>query len=127
MTDHTAPSAVKPPSAGYRAWVLLMLFVVYAFNFLDRQIISILAEPIKLELDLTDRQLGLLGGTAILCAYILMVGAGLRIALRADSAFDTLLATGLTTLLGIQAFIIILRHNTCWGQHRIKVLSFSLG
>ena len=36
-----------------------------------------------------------------------MVGAGLRIALRADSAFDTLLATGLTTLLGIQAFIII--------------------
>ena len=52
-------------------------------------------------------ELGLLGGTAILCAYILMVGAGLRIALRADSAFDTLLATGLTTLLGIQAFIII--------------------
>ena len=52
-------------------------------------------------------ELGLLGGTAILCAYLLMVGAGLRIALRADSAFDTLLATGLTTLLGIQAFIII--------------------
>ncbi len=52
-------------------------------------------------------ELGLLGGTAVLCAYLLMVGAGLRIALRADSAFDTLLATGLTTLLGIQAFIII--------------------
>ena len=52
-------------------------------------------------------ELGLLGATAVLCAFILMVGAGLRIALRADSAFDTLLATGLTTLLGIQAFIII--------------------
>jgi cell division protein FtsW (lipid II flippase) len=52
-------------------------------------------------------ELGLLGATAVLCAYILMVGAGLRIALRADSAFDTLLATGLTTLIGIQAFIII--------------------
>ncbi|MDZ7676237.1 MAG: FtsW/RodA/SpoVE family cell cycle protein [Acidimicrobiales bacterium] len=52
-------------------------------------------------------ELGLLGGTAVLCAYVLMVGAGLRIALRADSAFDTLLATGLTSLLGIQAFIII--------------------
>lgn len=52
-------------------------------------------------------ELGLLGGTAVLCAYILMVGAGLRIALRASSAFDTLLATGLTSLLGIQAFIII--------------------
>ncbi len=52
-------------------------------------------------------ELGLLGGTAVLCAYLLMVGAGLRIALRASSAFDTLLATGLTSLLGIQAFIII--------------------
>lgn len=52
-------------------------------------------------------ELGLLGGTAILCAYILMVGTGLRIALRADSAFDTLLAVGLTTLLGFQAFIIL--------------------
>ena len=52
-------------------------------------------------------ELGLLGGTAVLCAYILMVGAGLRIALRAGSAFDKLLATGLTSLLGIQAFIII--------------------
>lgn len=52
-------------------------------------------------------ELGLLGATAVLCAYLLMVGAGLRIATRADSAFDTLLATGLTTLLGVQAFIII--------------------
>ncbi len=52
-------------------------------------------------------ELGLLGATAVLCAYILMVGAGLRVALRADSAFDTLLATGLTSLLGIQAFIIM--------------------
>jgi len=52
-------------------------------------------------------ELGLLGATAILCAYVLMVGAGLRIALRAESAFDTLLAAGLTTLLGVQAFIII--------------------
>ena len=52
-------------------------------------------------------ELGLLGATAVLCAFLLMVGAGLRIALRADSTFDTLLATGLTTLLGVQAFIII--------------------
>lgn len=52
-------------------------------------------------------ELGLLGATAVLCAYVLMVGAGLRIALRAEAAFDTLLATGLTTLLGVQAFIII--------------------
>jgi peptidoglycan glycosyltransferase len=36
-----------------------------------------------------------------------MVGSGLRIATRADHAFDKLLATGLTLLLGLQAFIIV--------------------
>ncbi len=52
-------------------------------------------------------ELGLFGGTAVLIAFLLMVGAGLRIATRADSNFDKLLATGLTALLGIQTFIII--------------------
>ena len=52
-------------------------------------------------------ELGLLGAAAILVAFLLMVGAGLRIALRADSAFETLLAVGLTTILGVQAFIIM--------------------
>lgn len=52
-------------------------------------------------------ELGLLGGSLVLVAYLLMVGAGLRIALTADREFDKLLAAGLTTLLGIQAFIII--------------------
>lgn len=40
-------------------------------------------------------------------AFMLIIGAGYRIAMRADSTFETLLATGLTTLLGIQAFIIM--------------------
>jgi peptidoglycan glycosyltransferase len=52
-------------------------------------------------------ELGLLGGTAILIAYLLMIGAGLRIAMRAEASFDKLLATGLTTLIGLQTFIII--------------------
>jgi peptidoglycan glycosyltransferase len=52
-------------------------------------------------------QLGLLGGTLVIMAFLLMVGAGLRIAITADHAFDKLLATGLTLLLGVQAFIII--------------------
>jgi len=52
-------------------------------------------------------ELGLFGLTALLVSYLLMIGAGLRIALRADDAFDKLLATGLTTLLGLQAFVIM--------------------
>ena len=52
-------------------------------------------------------ELGLLGGALVIMAYLLMVGSGLRIAAKADHAFDKLLATGLTLLLGLQAFIII--------------------
>ncbi|MCU1460242.1 MAG: putative FtsW/RodA/SpoVE family cell cycle protein [Acidimicrobiales bacterium] len=52
-------------------------------------------------------ELGLLGTTAIIAAFLLMVGAGLRIAARADSPFEKLLAAGLSTIIGVQAFIII--------------------
>jgi peptidoglycan glycosyltransferase len=52
-------------------------------------------------------ELGLLGAAAVLIAFLLMVGSGLRIAQRAETPFDTLLAVGLTTIIGIQSFIII--------------------
>ena len=52
-------------------------------------------------------ELGLIGATALLAAFVLFIGAGLRIALTADRGFDKLLATGLTALVGIQSFIII--------------------
>ncbi|MDT5013919.1 MAG: hypothetical protein QOD39_79, partial [Mycobacterium sp.] len=52
-------------------------------------------------------ELGLFGCAAILLAFLLMIGTGMRIALRAESPFDKLLATGLTTIFGIQGFIII--------------------
>jgi len=52
-------------------------------------------------------ELGLFGATAVLMSFVLIVGAGLRVAIRAERPFEKLLATGLTTLLGVQAFIII--------------------
>lgn len=52
-------------------------------------------------------ELGLFGTSAVLAIFFLIVGSGLRIALRADSAFEKLLATGLTTILGLQTFIIV--------------------
>jgi peptidoglycan glycosyltransferase len=52
-------------------------------------------------------ELGLVGATAILVAYLLMIGAGLRIALRTPVPFERLLATGLTTLIGVQSFLIV--------------------
>ena len=52
-------------------------------------------------------ELGLVGATAVLAAFVLMVGAGMRTALRTNRDFEKLLAAGLTTILGVQAFIII--------------------
>ena len=53
------------------------------------------------------QELGLLGATAVLLSFLLLVGSGLRTAVRADNPFDKLLATGLATLIGVQAFIIV--------------------
>jgi cell division protein FtsW (lipid II flippase) len=52
-------------------------------------------------------ELGLFGAAAVLIAYVLMIGLGLRIAIAAEDPFEKLLATGLTTLLGLQAFLIM--------------------
>ena len=61
-------AAVSPDLAGAvrpdkRAWgVLFLLSFVYVLNFLDRQLLSILAKPIQDTLHITDGQLGLIGG-----------------------------------------------------------------
>ncbi len=52
-------------------------------------------------------ELGLLGATAVLAAFMFLVASGFRVAASAKVPFEKLLATGLTSLLGFQAFIII--------------------
>jgi peptidoglycan glycosyltransferase len=52
-------------------------------------------------------ELGLFGAAALLITYLLMVGTGLRIAVRCDRQFEKLLATGLSLILAVQAFVII--------------------
>ena len=61
------PTRTERP--GYRGLVLAMLLLVYTFNFLDRQILGILAQSIKVDLKLTDTQLGALGGIAFALLY----------------------------------------------------------
>jgi MFS family permease len=54
---------IVPSVPGTRAWVVLyMLCFVYVLNFLDRQLLAILAKPIQDSLHVTDGQLGLIGG-----------------------------------------------------------------
>ncbi|HET7722479.1 MAG TPA: FtsW/RodA/SpoVE family cell cycle protein [Acidimicrobiales bacterium] len=52
-------------------------------------------------------ELGLVGAVAVLMAFLLIVGAGLRIAMRVESPFEKLLAAGLTAIIGLQTFIIL--------------------
>lgn len=76
---------------GYPALVLTMLLVVYTFNFLDRQILGILAKPIQASLQLSDAQFGAIGGTAFAILYSVL---GVPLALLADRVGKTRVIAG---------------------------------
>lgn len=61
--------------------VLALLLVAYIFNFLDRQILGILAQPIKADLHLSDTQFGAIGGLAFAMLYSAL---GIPLAYLAD-------------------------------------------
>ena len=71
-------------SAGYKALVLVLLLATYTFNFIDRSIINIIGQAIKVDLKLTDTQLGLLGGFYFAILYTLLGIPIARIAERTN-------------------------------------------
>jgi len=82
--DHVVTEApqINPYASRKKAYyALLILTIVYSFNFIDRQLLAILQEAIKAELELSDTQLGLLTGFAFAAFYVI---AGLPIARWAD-------------------------------------------
>jgi predicted MFS family arabinose efflux permease len=81
------PAARAPSSANV---VLGALFVLYIFNFVDRYILSLLLDPIKRDLALSDTQLGLLSGPAF---AILYATGGIPLARYADRGSRTRLIT----------------------------------
>ena len=88
----TAPD--EAPSSAYANYVLGLLFVVYIFNFVDRQILSILLDPIKKELGVSDQAMGFLTGLAFALFYTI---AGIPIARLADrTSRKGIIAVGLT-------------------------------
>lgn len=80
-TASPAPG-VRAISAGYRRYAMTMLLIVYILNFVDRQVINILAEPIKNELGLLDWQIGAMSGLAFAVFYTIL---GLPIARMAET------------------------------------------
>lgn len=80
----TSDSAAAPKpefSRAYRIYVLILLTSVYTFNFVDRQIMGILAPSIQADLGLSDSQLGILIGFAFAVLYTTV---GIPIARLAD-------------------------------------------
>lgn len=88
----TAPArtAAGPPRA-----LVAMLVVAYTLNFVDRQVIGILAGPIKADLALTDTQLGLMGGVAFAIFYGVL---GIPMARLADRTTRSGVITGAIAL-----------------------------
>lgn len=73
MADAIASSGTKPLySNGYKATVLGLLLATYTFNFIDRTIIATIGQAIKVDLKLTDTQLGLLGGLYFALLYTIL-------------------------------------------------------
>jgi MFS family permease len=71
----------KPVSGAYANYVLGVLFVVYVFNFIDRQVLATLIGPIQQELGVSDTAMGFLVGFAFVLFYSV---AGIPIARWAD-------------------------------------------
>jgi MFS family permease len=92
VTEEAAPAA-KPRIGAYAWYALFVLVLVYIVNFIDRQILSILAQDIKSDLRLEDAQIGFLYGTAFAVFYALF---GIPLGRLADSWYrGRLMAMGL--------------------------------
>jgi predicted MFS family arabinose efflux permease len=82
MNELTAQSGAARSGAGwYRSWFLFLLVLIYASSFVDRIIIAVVGQAMKVEMNLSDLQLGLLNGLAFSIFYSLL---GLPIARLAE-------------------------------------------
>jgi MFS family permease len=91
-------SSEKQSGLRITLWVLLL---VYILNFLDRQILNILAEPIKGELGLSDTELGLLAGPAFAVFYAVLGIPIARFADRGTTNRSTLISVSLVIWSGM--------------------------
>ncbi len=78
-------------SRGYLIWAMGLLFAIYTSNFIDRTLLTVLQQPIKEELKLSDAQLGVLGGFAFAVLYSTL---GIPIARMAEKRSRKTIITG---------------------------------
>ncbi|WP_334163742.1 spinster family MFS transporter [Phenylobacterium sp.] len=109
LDTSAAPAPATAAMTKSTRYVLVLLFLFYLFNFLDRQIVNILAEPIKTDLGLADWQLGAMTGLAFALFYTVL---GIPLARYADRpttdrpklmAVCVIIWSGMTALCGLAA------------------------
>ncbi len=119
MEEPKAIVDARQPVPAYSWYALGVLFVVYLVNFVDRQILSILANDIKADLALTDAQLGFLYGTAFAIFYALF---GIPLGRLADGWNRTrLLAAGLALWSLMTALSGLARNGATLAAARVGV------
>jgi MFS family permease len=105
IAELSAPGRKPLFSDSYKRTVLTTLTLVYALNFIDRTIVSIIGQPMKESLGITDNQLGLLGGLAFALLYTILGVPIARLAERVSRvniiAICITLWSGFTALCGI--------------------------
>jgi MFS family permease len=100
MEAPAAPAIIRF-SAGYRAWLLFMLFVACTINYADRSVVAAVAEPLRRDLGLTDFQLGLLQGLSFALLYSVLGIPFARLAERRNRIRIIAAATTLWSLMTV--------------------------
>jgi sugar phosphate permease len=85
-------------SKGYRAWLLFVLLLTNALNLADRQGIAVIAQAIKVDLRLTDAQMGIIQGLGFAIFYTLL---GLPLARMAERMSRTRIIAASLAIFGV--------------------------
>jgi predicted MFS family arabinose efflux permease len=114
MAVNTIAEMPKAFSNAYKGWVLFLIFLMTANNYVDRSIMSVVSQPLKADLHISDTGIGLLGGTGFALLYVFMGIPLARVAERHSRvsimSITLVIWSGMTVLCGtarsfIQMFV----------------------
>ncbi|HEX4196707.1 MAG TPA: MFS transporter [Caulobacteraceae bacterium] len=112
MTDTAGPAPRPLYSEAYSNWVVVALMLVYTSNFIDRTIVATISQAIKIDMKITDFQVGLLGGLSFAILYTILAVPLARVADRHNrvTIISVSLAvwSGMTALCGLASNFLLL-------------------